>query len=92
MRAAAGGLLLVALVAGGVYWAQEQAARDQAAQDQAARVERDMDLVFVEIPAGSFTMGSPSGESGRESDEKRHRVTLTRGFSMSATEVTQAQW
>ncbi|MDP6462243.1 MAG: protein kinase, partial [Gemmatimonadota bacterium] len=62
------------------------------AREQVARVERDMDLVFVEIPAGSFTMGSASGESGRGGDEKQHQVTLTRGFSMSATEVTQAQW
>ncbi|MDP6803698.1 MAG: SUMF1/EgtB/PvdO family nonheme iron enzyme, partial [Gemmatimonadota bacterium] len=72
--------------------AREQAAREQAARERVARVERDMDLVFVEIPAGSFTMGSASGESGRGGDEKQHRVTLTRGFSMSATEVTQAQW
>ena len=37
-------------------------------------------------------MGSPSGESNRDSDEKQHRVTLTREYYMQTTEVTQGQW
>ncbi len=49
-------------------------------------------MTLVPIPAGSFMMGSPSGESDRYDDETQHRVTLTRGFLMSATEVTQAQY
>ena len=47
---------------------------------------------FVRIEAGTFTMGSPPGELGRDSDETQHEVTLTRDFFMQATEVTQAQW
>ncbi len=47
---------------------------------------------FVRIEAGSFLMGSPSSESGRDSDETQHRVELTRSFMMAATEVTQGQW
>ncbi len=47
---------------------------------------------FVSIQPGSFLMGSPSNESGRYDDEAQHRVTLTRGFEMQATTVTQAQW
>lgn len=44
---------------------------------------------MVEIPAGSFDMGSDSGES----DEKPvHRVTLAKSFALGKTEVTQAQW
>jgi len=46
----------------------------------------------VLLPAGTFQMGSPSGESGRSSDETLHQVTLTRDFLMQSTEVTQAQW
>lgn len=42
---------------------------------------------FVQIPAGEFTMGSTEA-----SDEKPHRVRLTREFELQATEVTQAQW
>ena len=49
-------------------------------------------MEFVYIQPGSFMMGSPSGESGRDSDEKQHRVTLTRGYYMQTTEVTQGQW
>jgi formylglycine-generating enzyme required for sulfatase activity len=37
-------------------------------------------------------MGSPTEEVGRSSDEKLHRVQITRGFWIGATPVTQAQW
>ncbi|MBU6162444.1 MAG: SUMF1/EgtB/PvdO family nonheme iron enzyme, partial [Myxococcales bacterium] len=47
---------------------------------------------FALINAGTFTMGSPSGELGRVGDETQHTVTLTRRFLMQTTEVTQAQW
>jgi formylglycine-generating enzyme required for sulfatase activity len=47
---------------------------------------------YVAIPAGEFMMGSPSGEEGRSSDEKQHRVRITRGFYLKATEVTQGEW
>ena len=49
-------------------------------------------MEFVYVSPGSFMMGSPSGESGRDNDEKQHRVTLTRGYYMQTTEVTQGQW
>jgi formylglycine-generating enzyme required for sulfatase activity len=47
---------------------------------------------FMLIPAGSFMMGSPPDELGRGGDESQHRVTLTKGFYMGITEVTQGQW
>lgn len=47
---------------------------------------------FVLVPAGTFTMGSPPGEPGREEDETQHSVTLTRPFLMSRTLVTQETW
>jgi formylglycine-generating enzyme required for sulfatase activity len=49
-------------------------------------------MKFVFIPPGTFMMGSPSHEPGRDSDEKQHQVTLTKGFYMQTTEVTQGQW
>jgi len=49
-------------------------------------------MTFVRIPAGSFVMGSPETEPGRDSDETQHRVTLTRAFYLQVTEVTQGQW
>jgi len=47
---------------------------------------------FKLISGGTFTMGSPSNEPGRESDETQHQVTLTKSFYMQTTEVPQAQW
>ncbi|MEC7948718.1 MAG: SUMF1/EgtB/PvdO family nonheme iron enzyme, partial [Myxococcota bacterium] len=47
---------------------------------------------MVGIAAGSFTMGSPASEKGREDNETQHRVTLTKGFLMGKTEVTQGLW
>lgn len=47
---------------------------------------------FQWIPAGSFVMGSPAAEEGRQGDERPHEVILTEGFWMGQTEVTQALW
>jgi formylglycine-generating enzyme required for sulfatase activity len=47
---------------------------------------------MVRIAPGSFTMGSPASEDGREDDETQHDVTLTKGFLMGKTEVTQELW
>jgi formylglycine-generating enzyme required for sulfatase activity len=44
------------------------------------------------IPAGTFTMGSPSSESGRSDDETQHSVTLTKGYWLMEHEVTQGEW
>ena len=52
----------------------------------------NLGMKFIYIKPGSFIMGSPSDESGRNSDETQHRVTLTKGFYLQTTEVTQGQW
>ncbi len=49
-----------------------------------------MDLVY--IPAGTFMMGSPTDERSRGDLEDLHQVTLTQGYYLGRTEVTQAQW
>ena len=50
-------------------------------------------IVMCWIPEGSFEMGSPDDEDGRDSDEGPvHRVTFTEGFWLGKYEVTQAQW
>ena len=49
-------------------------------------------LTLIEIPAGSFLMGSPPEEPGRSDDEgPQHEVKLA-SFFMSHTPITQAQW
>ena len=47
---------------------------------------------FINIPAGSFTMGSPDDEICRGEDEAEHTVTLTKGFFMQQVEVTRGMW
>jgi formylglycine-generating enzyme required for sulfatase activity len=50
----------------------------------------NLDLIWIE--PGTFTMGSPEDELGRESDETQHEVTLTQGYWLGKFEVTQAQY
>ncbi len=49
-------------------------------------------MEFVYIAPGSFTMGSPTDELGRNIRETQHQVTLPEGYYMQHTEVTQGQW
>lgn len=49
-------------------------------------------LVLRRIPAGSFTMGSPTNEFRRGDDEIQHSVTLTKDFYIGLFEITQKQW
>jgi formylglycine-generating enzyme required for sulfatase activity len=46
----------------------------------------------VYISPGTFMMGSPESEEDRDNDEDRHEVTLTQGYYLQTTEVTQGQW
>jgi formylglycine-generating enzyme required for sulfatase activity len=43
-------------------------------------------------PPGSFLMGSPEGEEERYCNENQVHVTLSKGFWIAQTQVTQAQW
>src|ERR1017187_405109 len=52
-------------------------------------------MKFVWIPSGSFMMGSPKEEEGRDNqraDETQHQVSLTKGFYIGIHLVTQEQW
>ena len=50
-------------------------------------------MKFVYIPAGSFMMGSPDSDTAAHEIEKPYRsVTISKGFYMQVTEVTQSQW
>ncbi len=52
----------------------------------------DVNLDMIWIEPGTFIMGSPEDELGRDDDEKQHQVTLTRGYWLGKYEVTQAQF
>lgn len=55
-------------------------------------VENSLGMKLAYIPAGEFDMGSPGDEKGREGEEVRHHVKLTKAFRIGTTEVTAAQW
>jgi sulfatase modifying factor 1 len=56
------------------------------------KIGQDVVIRFSWCPAGRFLMGSPVSEQGRDADERQVRVTLTKGFWISQTEVTQHLW
>ena len=59
----------------------------------AERFTNSLGMEFVQIPAGSFMMGSPENEPGRQEDEgPQHRVTISKPFYLQTTPVTQRQW
>jgi formylglycine-generating enzyme required for sulfatase activity len=44
------------------------------------------------IKPGEFMMGSPKGEGGRENESPQHLVTLTQGYWLADSQVTQELW
>ena len=63
-----------------------------AGETKTIALPRGAEMEMVWCPPGVFEMGSPAGEAGRGDDEKQRHVTVTNGFWMAKTEVTQAQW
>ncbi len=63
---------------------------------QAFFVKEELDantvLEMVEIPGGSFQMGSPESEEGRDSDEGPQHTVNIQSFLMDKYAITQAQW
>ncbi len=55
------------------------------------KVTNKLGMEFVLIKPGSYMLGSPASEPMRDDDEDQHQVTLTTGFYLQATEVTQGQ-
>jgi formylglycine-generating enzyme required for sulfatase activity len=80
-----------AAAAGGTA-AAEAGATDLAQPARGRSHVNSIGMRLLGVDAGTFEMGSPSNESGRDSDEQRHSVRLTQAFWMAETEVTQGQW
>lgn len=62
------------------------------AKDSPKTITNSIGTKFVWIPPGTFMMGSPKEEKGRESCGTQHKVTLTKGFYMGVFTVTEEQW
>ncbi|HMO50064.1 MAG TPA: formylglycine-generating enzyme family protein [Kiritimatiellia bacterium] len=53
---------------------------------------RSSKIVCRRIPPGTFMMGAPTNELGRDSDERQHLVTIYQTYYIGVFEVTQKQW
>lgn len=52
----------------------------------------DMGMAFILVEPGTFTMGSPSTEPFRNTDEIQRSITFEKPFYLQTTEVTLKQW
>ncbi len=67
-------------------------AKGETSKNMTIPLSDDVDLDMIWIEPGTFTMGSPSDELGRDEDEIQHEVTLTKGYWLGKYEVTQEQY
>jgi formylglycine-generating enzyme required for sulfatase activity len=72
----------------------EMEARKAEAKRKPGDTFRDCDVCpeMVVLAGGTFTMGSPAGEAGRDSDEGPQRQVTIAPFAIGKTEVTFEQW
>jgi len=51
----------------------------------------DCQLVWIDVPAGTYTIGNTDGDLGFDNEGPAREVTVPRSYRMLATEVTEAQ-
>jgi len=56
------------------------------------KLNQGVTLDLIGIPGGQFSMGSPTEEAERESEEGPQHLVSVRAFFMSKSPITQAQW
>lgn len=74
------------------YSRQINSTTDNNAGVKMVKIINGVEFTFRWCPPGTFMMGSPEDEKNRDNDETQHQVTLTKGFWMLETEVTEKQW
>ena len=77
---------------GGSVWADPSAPAPGQRFYRAVSVPAPADTNLVFIQPGTFTMGSPTNEAGRDPGETQHTVTISRGFWMERFLVTQGDY
>jgi formylglycine-generating enzyme required for sulfatase activity len=55
-------------------------------------ITNSIGMKLVLIPKGTFMMGSPESEKGRDDVETQHEVTISKDYYLGVYEVTQAQY
>jgi formylglycine-generating enzyme required for sulfatase activity len=66
--------------------------KDAKPQAGEQRDDNGLEMKFIWCPPGTFTMGSPKTEEGRNDDEDQVQVRLSKGFWIGKYEVTQGEW
>ena len=82
----------LSLLVGFTSQAEEKAQPEKKAGDRMVLTIKNVEYPFRWCPPGTFMMGSPENEQGRQYSEKQHQVTLTQGFWLLETPVTQEMW
>jgi len=65
---------------------------DSEAHGRLPTLTNSIGMTLIEIPAGTFVMGTPADEPGHENNEQQVSVTISKPYWIGQTEVTQAQW
>ena len=65
---------------------------DQARAQTPEEITNSIGMKLVLIPKGTFMMGSPESEQGRNENENQHEVTISKDYYLGVYEVTQAQY
>ncbi|MFM9064451.1 MAG: formylglycine-generating enzyme family protein, partial [Pirellula sp.] len=55
-------------------------------------ITNSIGMKLVLIPKGTFMIGSPESEQGRDENETQHEVTISKDYYLGVHEVTQAQF
>ena len=64
----------------------------RAGEERAWEIASGVKMTFCWCPAGKIPLGSSESEEDRDDDKNQVHVTLTKGFWMANTQVTQKQW
>jgi formylglycine-generating enzyme required for sulfatase activity len=66
---------------------------DQLQAQAPKEITNSIGMKLVLVPKGTFMMGSPESEEGRDkNDETQHEVTISKDYYLGVYEVTQAQY
>ena len=102
----AGGIIVVAIVVVGGFLRLQQKKAGSGPQTASKKTApkatptgalfsetvNGVEIQMVAIPGGTFTMGSPTSEAGRDPDEGPQAEVNVESFYMSKFEVTQAEY
>ena len=85
----AGSLLVVPFSEAAAKTAQQALAQHL---QTSVEVTDPLGIKLVLIPPGEFLMGAAAGEKATDEEKPQHKVRITRGFRLSACEITRGQF